>query len=285
MATRLVPEEAMQMYNTTMYKLIPVKLCRIIPLALLLLWSGVGYGATSKSVEAPLTRNADETQLRQAAAKQLQQGGRVQNLLKTREQVIAEKTAANSPDGMIKPSLRIASPTAHSYYHQFSFYDVTTYLLDDNNYDGFYHSFSVNIDADVYGASAAASVPVYAELYLSRNGGDWMHFYSTEVFYLQGNSTYDSYQVSTALQSGYPTDHYDVLIDLYEVGYNDIVATVSSDELNSLYALPLQSQDRDGYDTDGAAITVSGGSVSVLALAGLLLLAWRRGKSGAGAKW
>ncbi len=84
----------------------------------------------------------------------------------------------------------------------------------------------------------------------------------------------------TTLESGYPSDHYDVLIDLYEPGYSDIVATISSYESNSLYALPLESRewDRD----DGATVIVdAGGSLSVLALVSLVLLGglrYRRGK-------
>ena len=68
-----------------------------------------------------------------------------------------------------------------------------------------------------------------------------------------------------------------MLIDLYEVGYSDIVATVSSDDLNSLYALPLQSRDRDNYNNNGGAfVTVNAGSMSAAGVIVLALLAWRR---------
>ncbi|WP_162180662.1 choice-of-anchor H family protein [Shewanella mangrovi] len=170
----------------------------------------------------------------------------------------------------------ISSQTLHSYYHEFSFYSADTYLLSDDNYDGFYHSFSINFDADVYGAYVDEQVPVYAVIYTSRNGGDWVYLHTTDVFYLQGESAFDSYEVVTSLDTGYPTDHYDILIDLYEVGYDDIVATISSDDTNSLYALPLQSYNRDqdyGYQE---TVVVEGGSLSLLGLLGLAFVVWRR---------
>ena len=215
------------------------------------------------------TARAEQTaQLQQLAPKTLPRLSREQ----MQQAIAAEQTsAAKSKVGPQK----ISSPTRHSYYHEFSFYDVQTYLLDDINYDGFYHSFSLNIDADVYGAAVTESVPVYAVIYTSRNGGDWRHLHTTDVFYLQGNSAYDSYEVTTSLDSGFPTDYYDVLIDLYEVGYNDVVATISSDDVNSLYALPLQSYDRD-VDSYSEEVVVSGGSLAWTPLLALGVLAWRR---------
>ncbi|WP_417763950.1 choice-of-anchor H family protein [Shewanella sp.] len=191
------------------------------------------------------------------------------------QQQISAKPASKTKVGV---PLKISSVTSHSYYHEFRFYDVQTYLLDDFNYDGFYHSFSLNIDADVYGATAGEQIPVYAVIYTSRNGGDWRHLHTTNVFYLQGESAYDSYEVVTSLDTGFPTDYYDVLIDLYEYGYDDVVATISSDNTNSLYALPLQSYDRDN-DNYGEDVVVSGGSLAWTPLLSLGLLGWCRRKA------
>ncbi len=75
----------------------------------------------------------------------------------------------------------------------------------------------------------------------------------------------------TTLANGYQTDHYDVLIDLYELGYADPVATISSDESNALYALPLESSDRDLVYVEEVYIETehSGGALSWLSV-GLL---------------
>ncbi|MGS0675050.1 choice-of-anchor H family protein [Shewanella sp. 125m-1] len=163
---------------------------------------------------------------------------------------------------------------ANGIYRDFYIYDAYSRLFIDNDYDGFYQTFSVTFDADVQGSYVNERADVFAELYLSRNGGPWEHYYTTDIFSIYGDATDDDFEVLTTLESGYRTDHYDVLIDLYEVGYGDIVATVSSNDFDSLYALPLESSDRDDVYIEE---DYYGGSVSVgLLLALFSLLAIRR---------
>ncbi|GIU21479.1 MULTISPECIES: choice-of-anchor H family protein [unclassified Shewanella] len=157
---------------------------------------------------------------------------------------------------------------ANGIYRDFYIYDAYSRLFVDNDYDGFYQTFSVTFDADVEGYYANERANVFAELYLSRNGGPWEHYYTTDIFTIFGNATDDDFEVLTTLESGYRTDHYDVLIDLYEVGYGDIVTTVSSNDFDSLYALPLESSDRDDVYIEE---DYHGGSVSLAML--LILLA------------
>ena len=155
-------------------------------------------------------------------------------------------------------------------YHSFSIYDASSRLFEDFDYDGFYQTFSVTFDVDVYGNYLNERADLFAELYLSRNGGPWVHYYTTEVFSIYGDSQQDNYEVLTTLYTGYVTDHYDVLIDVYEVGYSDVVATINADQVDGLYALPLESSDRDRErEPDVIIVEESGGSLSVL---GLLLL-------------
>lgn len=159
---------------------------------------------------------------------------------KTREQMKSQKSVMK----MNKSSSR----EKHlGYYHSFNLYDATSYLEEDIDYDGFYRTFSVVFDADVISDMSEVS-EVYAELYLSVNGGPWRHYFTTDSFLIYGESSDDEYEVVTTLLEGYHTDHYDVLIDLYEIGYPDIVATLSSDEDNELYALPLESVEYDYYE-------------------------------------
>lgn len=180
---------------------------------------------------------------------------------KTREQVAAQKETS--------AKLQRSRQQSYGVYHEFSFYNAFARLFEDHDYDGFHRSFSVTFDADVYSNYPDESVPVYAELYLSRNGGDWVRYFTTETFYIRGANELDDYEVLTTLAQGYGTDHYDVLIDLYEVGYSDIVATISADDTNDLYALPLESAN---YDTEEVVIDVEGGgSLGAGALALLAL--------------
>ncbi|WP_247663286.1 choice-of-anchor H family protein [Shewanella sp. MMG014] len=167
-------------------------------------------------------------------------------------------------------------------YRDFDIYAAYSRLFDDLDEDGFYQTFSVTFDADVYGFTQGEAANVYAELYLSRNGGPWEHYYSTDVFTIYGDATDDDYEVLTTLAQGYKTDYYDVLIDLYELGYEDIVATLSSEESDGLYALPLESSDRDTvYEEEYVEVIetevhVSGGSMAWTSLLILLLLGVQR---------
>lgn len=189
----------------------------------------------------------------------------------TREQV----TAKHASQGMPSSSATSEDPYRAPVYHSFSIFDASSRLFEDFDYDGFYQTFSVTFDVDVNGAYLNERADLFAELYLSRDGGPWVHYYTTDVFTIYGDSTQDDYEVLTTLYTGYVTDHYDVLIDVYEVGYSDIVATISADETDGLYALPLESSDRD-REPEVIIVEESGGSLSVLGLLFLGLCAGLR---------
>lgn len=163
----------------------------------------------------------------------------------TREQHQATKLKNANPNNAKAKSTHQITLTPRSLYHDFSVYDGYSVLFDDFDYDGFYQTFSVIFDADVHTYAGADQAAIYAEIYLSRNGGPWEYLYTTDSFTIYGESTEDEYEVMTNLATGYPSDYYDVLIDIYEVGYSDIVATYSSDDTNNLYALPLESSNYD----------------------------------------
>ena len=189
----------------------------------------------------------------------------------TREQVTAKHASQSMPSS----SATSEDPYRAPVYHSFSIFDASSRLFEDFDYDGFYQTFSVTFDVDVNGAYLNERADLFAELYLSRNGGPWVHYYTTDVFTIYGDSTQDDYEVLTTLYTGYATDHYDVLIDVYEVGYSDIVATISADETDSLYALPLESSDRD-REPEVIVVEESGGSLSLLGLLFLGLCAGLR---------
>ncbi|WP_244952108.1 choice-of-anchor H family protein [Shewanella insulae] len=200
---------------------------------------------------------------------------------KTREQVIAERQAltlsAEQGSEIGTKTLKSSAQRLEAgIYHEFAIYEASSRLFEDVDYDGFYRTFSVTFDADVHSYYLGEHADVYADLYLSRNGGPWELYHTTDVFTIVDDASDDDFEVLTTLHTGYPTDHYDVLIDLYEVGYSDIVATISSDDLDDLYALPLESADRDQYVVEEVVteVEVSGGSLSVGWLFGLLGLGW-----------
>ena len=175
-------------------------------------------------------------------------------------------------------STTMATLNSSYYNHEFVIYDAQSYLYDDFDGDGYYQTFGVVFDADVLSNVANERADVYAELYLSIDGGPWTHYYSTDVFTITGENINDQYEVVTTLYEGYYSDNYDVLIDLYEVGYPGLVATFSADDSDALYALPLESDDHDTYDDEDYYDDHHhhGGSTGVINLVALLMIIlWR----------
>ncbi len=184
---------------------------------------------------------------------------------------------------LLQPELvtKSSQPSAASlnYYSDFAIYSAFSELLFDQDDDGFYQRFSVTFDADILSAYPNQQALVFADLYLSQNGGPWLLYFTTDSFAITGQDSTDAFEVVTQLDTGYNTDHYDVLIDLYQVGVSEPVATYSANDTNALYALPLESRD---YDPEYVVIeyvehyqTHSGG-IGLLMLAALVLLALRR---------
>jgi len=170
-----------------------------------------------------------------------------------------------------KPSLAQRKSYNHPAYTDFAIYGATTLLQDDYDSDGFYQTFSVIFDADIVSYTTRPWDEVYALLYISKNGGPWTHYYTTDNFIIEGDTDSDEYEVITTFLSGYSTDQYDILIDLYQEGYGDIVASYSSDDSNALYALPLESADYDEPYIEVVEIS-HGGSFSVASIMLFLLI-------------
>ena len=183
---------------------------------------------------------------------------------KTRESILAtnNKMVRRAKNGIISQS------HYDNYNADFAIYSATSFLQEDYDGDGYYQTFSVTFDADMYAYTHNQFGEVYALLYLSKNGGPWTHYFTTDVFIIEGDSDQDEYEVITTFLSGYSSDDYDVLIDLYQVGYNDIISSYSSDDSNALYALPLESADYDEPYNESyiEVVEVHGGSIYGLTL-------------------
>jgi len=175
----------------------------------------------------------------------------------------------------LKIATNSALPSAKSvnFDHDFGIYSALTFLEDDFDGDGYYQTFSVIFDADVYSYTSNYDSEVYAQLYLSKDGVNWQHYYTTDNFIIHADSNEDEYEVITTLLDGYSAGHYDVLIDLYEVGYEDIVATYSSDDSETLYGLSLESNDFDTPYVEEVHIYHSdGGSFSLFSIFSIFIV-------------
>ncbi|MDQ7050349.1 MAG: choice-of-anchor H family protein [Enterobacterales bacterium] len=123
----------------------------------------------------------------------------------------------------------------------FSFYSANSYFNTDLDGDGYYSDFSLSFDADY----ANGSANVYAVVYTSKNGEAWTELLVTGVFNIINNNASDEQTVTSQLNFDFPTNEYDILIDLYEDGIPGIVATISPTETTNLSRLPLEDLEHE----------------------------------------
>ena len=168
------------------------------------------------------------------------------------------------------------APTAadpESVNQDFWIYDATTAIAGDLDRDGFYTRLEVDFDAD----TAYESAWVYAVLYLSLEGGDWIEYGETAVFDIYGAGGGDEYYFDADLVSGFPTGYYDVLIELYDDYDGRLVATLGPADTAELFDLPLESETADAPVEPVVIVTDEGGGGSAgLGLIALLSLALLR---------
>lgn len=154
----------------------------------------------------------------------------------------------------------------------FWIYDASSEVFYDFDHDGYFHGFAITFDADV----SEGVADVYAELYLSRNGGPWNRYYTTRVFSIFGSTSEDVYEVVTDLDVGYPPGDYDVLIELYDADSGDFLADLDPFDDPDLAFLPLEDAEYDAPPIHGGGYYGGGSSGPIMILLLVLLLAWRQ---------
>jgi hypothetical protein len=146
-------------------------------------------------------------------------------------------------------------------------------LHTDTDFDGYYRRLDLSFDANVYSGSAY----IYANIYLSFEGGPWNLLYTSNDFKITGNSMMDEYVVETELDSGYPAGYYDVLIELYDAYSNQFLIDYGPYDSSELSALPMEDRRSDlsenyndgNYDAYAFYGSGSFGWISLLLLSGL----------------
>ncbi len=161
-------------------------------------------------------------------------------------------------------------------FRWFEIFNVDVLLYGDPDANGYFSSFDLSFDMDVeYGFAE-----VFAEIWIRPHGGYYEHLHTTEIFAIEGQNAIDEYLVSTDLISDYPSDYYDILIELYDIDHSTVkpVAVANSHEHESLHDLPLESR-HDHHHGGSLTITASGSGAAAYALPILALLSlmrWRK---------
>ena len=172
----------------------------------------------------------------------------------------------------------------HVTYEDITIYNTSTELISDFNDDGFYHRFSVTVDADTIYDTAY----IYARLYLSFEGGPWNHYATSDNYHIHGDSEMDTFVIETELADGFPPGYYDVRIELYDADSDDWLLSYGPYDDASLSALPLEDSYFDDqhpvaiYPVETQVVVVGhGGSMSwwLLLLPAVISAVRRRGFS------
>lgn len=143
----------------------------------------------------------------------------------------------------------------------FWIYDAFVTFQIDNDYDGYYSTFSVEFDADTYFSQAQ----VYARLYLSR-GDVFEEYHTTSLFYINGDSSSDSFVVESDLLTGFPSGDYELLIELYDSYDDSLVASFDGYNDADLTLLTLESKSYEQTETVVVVSSEHGGSFGYLML-------------------
>ena len=118
----------------------------------------------------------------------------------------------------------------------FFFHDAWVDYTVDYDGDGFASEFSLIMDADFEFGSAL----VFADIYLSKDGGPFRYIHTTNNFVIDGMRSSDAYEVLTILSGDFGKGFYEIAIDLYEVGFAEPVATIDGLTTDALLDIPLE---------------------------------------------
>ncbi len=160
---------------------------------------------------------------------------------------------------------------ANRHDQYFEVYSADVQMLSDLDFDGYHHALNVNFDIDVNYESAA----VYVKLFLSREGGPWSHYSTTDLFNIYSDDSGDEYEVETELLEGYPPGYYDILIEVYSLNHADMV---TSQRLNYYYLgrdvmlEDLSWDKRAVYTEEYTELTVTHGGAGSASLFWLILV-------------
>ena len=156
--------------------------------------------------------------------------------------------------------------------HHLSVFSAQSWLIDDNDSDGFYQSFSMDLDIDNnYGSSN-----VYAEVFISADSVNWESLYISEHFIINENDTSDKFSMEFDLASGFAADYYNVQVQIIDANTHMTMLTIEPSSYSALYALPLEDSYNDTVNQTPppqpsnpvrtSVSTQSGGSMGILSL-------------------
>jgi len=164
---------------------------------------------------------ADEAQLSRSAGKfKLDQDTDLPQLIQQSEP-LSKARPARSEDYTASTEAQQYEGVANRFDQLFEIYAADVQTISDFDGDGYHHAINVYFDVDVSYDSAT----VYAKLYLSREGGPWSQYFTTDLFQIHLDDIDDAYEVETELLEGYDPGYYSVLIEIYSLDHAYMVTS------------------------------------------------------------
>ncbi len=184
--------------------------------------------------------------------------------------VMSRPSPEQSEDYASRAVDQALSGIANRHDQLFEIYSADVDLLADYDGDGYHHALNVSFDVDVSYDSAT----VYAKLYLSREGGPWVQYFTTDLFGIHLDDIEDTYEVETELVDGYTPGYYAVLVEIYSLDHAYLVASEVLDYhyLGRDLALEDRNWDTPYVEEIHAEVGVSVGAGDASSLLVLLLI-------------
>ena len=185
-------------------------------------------------------------------------------------EIVTRPKSTQSENYEALPESAARAGIANRHDQLFEIYEADVDLLSDLDADGFHHALNVYFDVDV----SVDAATVYAKLYLSREGGPWRQYYTTDLFTIHEDAFSDAYEVETELLDGYTPGYYDVLIEIYSL---DHAYMVTSEVLDYHYLGRDVALEDLGWDEphgvyhEEVSVSVGAGDFSALLLFFLII--------------
>lgn len=195
-----------------------------------------------------------------------------QQFVAQQQTTTANWEAKNQALQLLSPAQKQRSNTETINNNDFWIFDSWATLSNDFDYDGYYSTVTVEFDADTIYNRAY----VYAIIYLGTNDVfDSIHV--TSVFAIDSDSSNDSFIVESELLSGFPSNDYEIMIELYDADNDQFVAFSDGLDDADLSFVPLESSNYE-ITPEPTVVVVEehGGSLGILAMIALGFASIRR---------
>jgi len=126
-----------------------------------------------------------------------------------------------------------------SIYGDFDIHTSTIELFDDLDNDQHYSSLRLSFDVDTIYSSA----DIQAFVYIRTAGHEWQTLLDTDTYTIYGDSSDDVISIETQLHSGFNADYYDIMVEVYDIDEQVVVAELDSTHNWQLDNLALESID------------------------------------------